>query len=269
MGKAVKGLTTHLDFPLLSLILGLAITVAMASGVSGAREISPTPRNFKIAFIADQGLTTGSKAVLQLIKDERVDMVLHQGDFDYIDDPYSWDEQINETLGPDFPYFASIGNHDLLAWPGYQQKLQDRLDRIDGAVCDGELGVKSACVYQGIFFILSGAGTLGSDHADFIRDQLAASDAIWKICSWHKNQRLMQVGGKPDEVGWGPYDECRLGGAIIATGHEHSYERTYSLDNFAGQSLASRAETLRIGPGRTFAFVSGRGVRLLEDTTTY
>ncbi len=44
-------------------------------------------------------------------------MVLHQGDFDYKDDPDAWDQRINLVLGPDFPYFASIGNHDFAFWP--------------------------------------------------------------------------------------------------------------------------------------------------------
>ena len=186
-------------------------------------------------------------------------MVLHQGDFDYANDPMRWDQQINNVLGADFPYFASVGNHDLLAWPGYQEKLATQLNRIDGASCSGDLGVKSACTYRGLFFILSGAGTLGSNHASYIRDQLANDSSTWRICSWHKNQRLMQVGGISDEVGWEPYEECRNGGAIIATGHEHSYERTHLMDNFETQSIASTSNILSIEKGRTFVFVSGLG----------
>ena len=62
-------------------------------------------------------------------------MVLHQGDFDYLDDPDLWDAQINNILGSDFPYFASIGNHDKLEWNGYQEKLQNRLDKIPNVQC--------------------------------------------------------------------------------------------------------------------------------------
>lgn len=220
-------------------------------------QMSAQVPNFKVAFIADQGLNDNSLAVLQLIKDENADMVLHQGDFDYVDDPQAWDNQINSILGADFPYFASIGNHDTKEWEGYQQKLQTRLEKITGADCEGELGVKSACSYNGIFFILSGVGTMGYDHESFIRDQLSTNNYTWKICSWHKNQRLMQIGGKGDKVGWGAYDECRKGGAIIATGHEHSYSRTYLMDGFFNQSVASYSNTLVIAKGRTFTFISG------------
>ena len=41
------------------------------------------PPNFKVAFIGDQYLGSNAVSVLQLIKDEGTDMVLHQGDFDY------------------------------------------------------------------------------------------------------------------------------------------------------------------------------------------
>ena len=195
-------------------------------------------------------------------------MVLHQGDLGYTDDVDAWDQQINNVLGNNFPYFVSVGNHDCIGsvgcsgpgqWTDYQQKLLARLGQVDGATCTGDLGVNSACSYRGLFFVLSGAGVLGTDHDTFIRDQLAADKSIWRICSWHKNQRLMQVGGKQDEVGWGPYEECRKGGAIIATGHEHSYERTHLMDNIETQSIASTSSTLRIDKGKTFVFVSGRG----------
>ena len=73
-----------------------------------------------------------------------------------------------------------------------------------------------------MFFILSGIGTEPDEpdnagHVAYIRDQLAQSDAPWKICSWHKNQTLMQVGNKDNEVGWAAYETCREQGAIVAT----------------------------------------------------
>ena len=100
-------------------------------------------------------------------------MVLHQGDLGYGGGPDGWEQQLDGILGPNFPYFASIGNHELDVagqWASYQQKLQDRVDRIAGATCTGDLGVNSACTYQGLFFILSGVGTLGSGHEAFITD---------------------------------------------------------------------------------------------------
>lgn len=213
----------------------------------------------KIAFIGDQGLGEDSQAVLELIQAEEADAVFHQGDFDYSNDPDAWDNQINEILGEDFPYFASIGNHDEEEWTPYQAKLEERLDRISDAECTGDLGVNSACSFQGIFAVFSGVGTLGDDHEEFMEEQLTSNTSRWRICSWHKNQRLMQVGGKGDEVGWEAYDLCRAQGAIIATAHEHSYSRTYLMEDLENQVISSTSENLVLEEGKTFVFVSGLG----------
>ena len=59
-----------------------------------------------------------AEKVLNLIKTEGAQALVHLGDFDYIDNPSAWDEQINNILGENFPYFAVIGNHDLKRWKG-------------------------------------------------------------------------------------------------------------------------------------------------------
>ena len=89
-------------------------------------KLIPTDVDLRVAFIGDQELGSNSISVLKLIKDEGTHMVLHQGDFDYVNDPDKWDRQISNVLGSDFPYFASIGNHDLNELYGYQEKLYDR-----------------------------------------------------------------------------------------------------------------------------------------------
>jgi hypothetical protein len=251
----------------------LAVALLFVAGLSvgSAQTNLPTsemPPDFTVAFIGDQGSGSSADAVLRLIKSEGADMVIHGGDFDYNNNPTAWDNKITAILGADFPYFASIGNHDTAAWSGtngYQAKLQARLSRILGAQCSGDLGVKSACTYQGLFFILSGVGTAGSGHVAYLAEQLTQTDAIWRICSWHKNQRLMQVGGKGDEVGWGAYETCREGGAIIATAHEHSYARTHLLDHMQTQHVASTADPLVLEKGKTFVFHSGLGGNSIRD----
>lgn len=224
-----------------------------------------------VAFIGDQGTGSDARAVLELIRDQGASMVLHQGDLDYENDPSGWDQLITDVLGLDFPYFATIGNHDTDAWfgpGGYQEKLAQRLARVPEARCRGDLGVKASCTFLGLFFILSGVGTEGVGHQAFIRDQLADAPTKWRICTWHKNQREMQIGGKGDETGWGVYEECRRGGAIIATAHEHSYERTKTLLDMSDQRLDPSwpsADEVRVAPGATFAFVSGLGGKSVRD----
>ncbi len=238
---------------------------------SGNGEGTSTTPNLKVAFIGDQGDGGDAVAVLELIRDEGADMVLHQGDFDYADDPDAWDTMISSVLGADFPYFASVGNHDdgvFYGGGGYQERLEERLGRVQGATCSGDLGVNSACEYEGLFFILSGVGTLGSGHESYLEQQLSADASTWQICSWHKNQTAMQVGGKGNEVGWLAYETCREHGAIIATGHEHSYSRTKTLVSTQNQTVDSgwpEPNILHVAPGATFVFVSGLGGKSVRD----
>ena len=232
-----------------------------------AQESNETPPNFKVAFIADQGIGSSARKVLTLIKQEEAQAVIHQGDFEYKDDPSLWNEMISEILGPNFPYFASIGNHDVKRWDGergYQYYLEERCRRA-GITWEGDLGIKSALKYKGLFIILVAPGIKGSNHDTFIREQLQKDRSIWRICSWHKNMKKMQVGGKKNDTGWGVYEEARKGGAIIATGHEHSYSRTHLLSSIKEQTVASRSDTLVITRGKTFVFVSGLGGKSIRD----
>jgi hypothetical protein len=137
----------------------LAVSAFIAAAITACDNASlgssDLSRPLTVAFIGDQGSGDDARAVLQLIKAEGADLVLHQGDFDYEDDPDSWDALITSVLGADFPYFASIGNHDIEEFygsDGYQAKLKIRLKKGTGAHCDGDLGVKSACTFRGSVF---------------------------------------------------------------------------------------------------------------------
>ncbi len=255
--------------PITALAVSLVLAVAACAVPAGAGEVGP---DFKVAFFGDQGLTDNARSVLRMVKAEGAKMVLHLGDFDYHHDADAFDDQLTQILGADFPVFAVMGNHDVKAWPAYRRKLQERLRRVPGAICDGDLGTRAACSYKGLFFALSAVGIWpdgGSPadavaeqpaHAAFIANALARSPARWKICAWHKNQNAMQVGLKADETGWQVYETCRRAGAIIATAHEHSYSRTHLIAAFGDRpEIASTESTLRLARGRTFAFVSGLG----------
>ena len=174
-----------------------------------------------------------------LIRAAGTDMVMHQGDLGYSSSASSWDQAITDILGPAFPYFASKGNHD--SWSAYRQVLSARMALVPGASCSGDpsdLGIQSSCTYQGLFFILSGAGEASGPIA---HDHLTSASSwrrttpTWSVCSWHKNQSAMQVGGKGNSTGWGVYEECRIGGALVATAHEHSYSRTRTLTSTSSQ----------------------------------
>ena len=233
-----------------------------------------TPASFTVAFIGDQGLNSNAGAVLQLIKNKGAQLVIHSGDLDYYNEPTAFDNMVTNILGAEFPYLVSRGNHDIAAWDGptgYQALLQARIDRYntdpatpayDRIVCTGPaLGMKSSCTYRGLRVLLIDP-TAFSDEDLFIKQELANSPAIWNVCSWHYDQTAMQVGGQADLVGWADYEECRKGGAIIATAHQHSYARTRTLSSTQTQTVDAAwpdANTLRVVPGSTFVFHAGIG----------
>ena len=230
-----------------------------AAPSTGAQETDP---NLRIAVIGDSNIRSDAVDVLQLIEDEGADFVIHVGDFDYHDDPAAFEDHIDAVLGPDYPYFVAVGNHDVEEWDTYQANFVDRLSRTPGAVCTGDYGVNSTCTYRGLSFILSGIGTLGEDHESHITAELADNRHTWRLCAWHKNQEAMQVGGKSDAVGWLAYETCREGGAIVVTGHEHSYSRTRTLVDMENQRVDPiwpEADSVMVGPGSTFVAVSGLG----------
>ncbi|HEX7318112.1 MAG TPA: metallophosphoesterase [Pyrinomonadaceae bacterium] len=252
-------------FSKLLFALTWCVVLLFTHAPAGVRAQAAPPPNLKIAFIGDQGLGPNAVAVLNLVKLEGAQAVMHAGDLDYADNPAAWEAQVNGVLGADFPYFVSIGNHDELKWAGaggYQQYLESRFARL-GIGWTGRLGVRSTFHYKGVFFVFTAPGIGGGfDEGGsdlYIRDQLAADNSVWSVCSWHKNQRLMQVGGKTDETGWSVYEEARKGGAIIATAHEHSYSRTHLLSSMSAQTIASTSNTLSLTKGQSFAFVSGLG----------
>lgn len=243
---------------------------AIAQSTSPSVKSVSTEAGLKVAFIGDSGIGPNERAVLKLIQAEGAQLVLHQGDFDYHNNPTAFWSSVDEVLGPDFPYFVSVGNHDVTGWPttvrpSYAQYLFDRLKRIGVTPDSMELNdERYSLVFKGLKIVFVGEqrGTGDRVYAPYIRDQLKNDDHTWRVCSWHRNMNAMQVGDKTDDMGWGVYDACREYGAIVATAHEHSYERTKTLTNISEQIVDPAfpdAGRLGVAPGKTFVFVSGLG----------
>jgi len=224
----------------------------------------------KIAFIGDTGTDDAFQAVLNLIDQEGAELTVVAGDTSYDEskDPL-WDQMIRTTLGAD-PALIAAGNHD------YKDSDisdvitlgQKRLDEQTRVQCDGQYAEKMHCQIDNVYLVLSAIGSSGSRkrHENFIKSQLSqAPEDAWRICVWHKNQRDMQVGSKSNDVGWDAYETCRKYGALISTGHEHSYSRTHLLSNMRNQIVASTASRFTLSEGETFAFVSGLGGKDIRD----
>jgi hypothetical protein len=243
--------------------------VAQSPGLPTGGSVATEP-NLRIAFIGDVGNGANQRAVLSLIKSEGAQAVLHQGDFDYHGDPIGFWSSVDNILGTNFPYFVSVGNHDVDNWPttakpSYARFQLDRMTRIGVTPDSLELNNEIySLVFKGLRVVFVGEQKGAGDrvYAPYIRAQLKSDNHIWKVCSWHRNMSAMQVGDKTDDMGWGVYEACRENGAIIATAHEHSYERTKTLASFSNQTVdpdSPDPNRVVAVPGRTFSFVSGLG----------
>ncbi len=241
-------------------VLSLSISTSAFSGT-------------KVAFTGDQGTDDNARAVLNMIANEGVDLVLIQGDLGY--DPMAapaWEKNLNDALGENFPVLSVVGNHENFEWPLYHRYIKERVNRVGGLSCSDNPGVKAHCQFSNIEIVQVSPGIheIGSvksedNYDQYIRDKFSGSANKWRICSWHKNMRDLQTGGKNNSTGWEVYRACLNAGAIVAVAHEHAYSRTHLLSNFENRSVVHRNNDMTIQPGQSFMFVSGLGGRSIRE----
>ena len=227
------------------------------SGATGgtARTVT-TDANLKIAFVGDTADGTNWGSVLQLILNEGAAAVVVQGDMTYDSDPAGWWSRTESVVGQSYPVFLARGNHDDSSWSGF---LGEAANHLGGAT---RTAGSDNAAYKTVFRGLAIATISKGDTATDINGFLSGDSRIWRVCNWHQNQNKMQVGAKGDEMGWAVYEACRQQGAIIQTGHEHTYHRTKTMTNTQNQVIdpsCSSGSSLCLGLGRTFVTVSGNG----------
>jgi len=264
------------------LLLGLFITFtfllvatpAMMTVTKTEQElvvnVSSMRRYVKIALMADAGLNEASRMVLQMIRDENVDMVLHSGDLDYQGDADAFYKSVDDVLGPDFPYFATMGNYEAkkgmgraLAWEAYFLRQRERLKRIRGLNCAVVTMRQLACSYEGVSFVASAVGVNSSRLGLDVKELRAAQAALWgpsdtpfaplwRFCSWHLPMADFQVGFR-EGVPWmsspellAAYESCRMRGAAVVTGHEHYYVRSHSVRRYGIKADDVEYKTTRV-----------------------
>lgn len=216
-----------------------------------------TPQNFKVAFLGDSGSGNEFQKNLDMIKAEGADLVLHQGDMDYVADKASaqlFQSRIDNTI-PNIPYLASDGNHDDWSW--YKDYFKGQLGKMGFSNVDPSSS-NYTLNYKGLKLVFAQE----NGNPSFIDNALKNDQQVWKICSWHKNQTAMQLGDKSNEQGWPDYETCFNYGAIVATGHEHSYSRTRTLLDVKNQTVdptCGDRDHVCVEPGKSFVFVNGLG----------
>ena len=232
-------------------------------------EDNRTFEEIHVAFIGDQGgseFLSNDKKVLELIKNEDVDLVIHQGDLGFEPaSPDEWDKMITENFGADFLYLVSEGHHDQESWDDYQPYLKERIEKNSDIDCKGNLGVKSICNYKDINIVLIAPGeyTSDSDFDLYVEEELNRDESFWKICSMHNELTAMETERKSGKTGMEVFEACKNAGAIIATGHHHVYSRTGNIIEFINSKEQvtdpkwTELNRLKISKGSTFMFTSG------------
>mmetsp|Transcript_136690 Transcript_136690/g.237330 ORF Transcript_136690/g.237330 Transcript_136690/m.237330 type:complete len:725 (-) Transcript_136690:215-2389(-) len=234
---------------------------------------SSMPPNMKVVYVADMGLDEHNSVVhqvLQAIKDEKPDMVLHSGDLDYRGNPVKWEKQLVDYFGEDFPYFYTPGDHERTEWHqssrhgvGYQKHLAARIKRT-GIQCAGEVGIHMVCSHKGLVFLMSGSGTfdLPAQHweeGDAQLQRVFEQGAQWVVCSWHRSPGHLQLWHAEERHPSDQFEVCRRIGAMVVSGHAHLYSRTHMMSNYSCPSVASFDNPLELSPGRSFHVVAGTG----------
>lgn len=247
------------------------------------RDVVLPEAGLLLAFVGDQGVRGRAKDVLRMIRQENTSMVFHLGDFDYLESPNRWIQHIFGSLGSTsdpsrlvLDYFAVMGNHDvgtLALAARYSRRIKALLHpEAAGCCCEGQVGIKATCTYRGVAFLQIGHGIACSETngAQWVQSELERLGPRypWKFCLFHVVQHKMQVESKGDEQGFGVYEACRRGGAIVASAHAHIYARTHLMSRFEDpQQVVHRNRTMRVEPGRSFAFVSGLGGNSIRPAT--
>jgi len=237
-----------------------------------------TPEDLTIAYVADVALGPGldpfpssrTGMLYDVIKSEGAEAMVLSGDFDYKDCPRAFDDQISLHLGENFPVFSVLGNHDLFEYVQYSHVINNRLIRSNMSEnCMGVAGSLSLCSFKGILIAQASPGIFPTFPWLFTYEEVSGKlekligdySSRWMVCSWHKNQNALQLGDKSSQAGWGVFELCQQKGAMIATGHEHSYSRTRLLDDVRHQTVSplGNSSFIPLAPGRTLVFVNGLG----------
>ncbi|CAF0968311.1 unnamed protein product [Didymodactylos carnosus] len=237
--------------------------------VTGKPDVFPDrmPINLTIAYVADTSLWKEASLLYNLIRSEsQIDALVVSGDLDYVDQPLAREHLLTKYFGSKFPIFSCAGNHDHNFWPKYQQTILDRWKRSGiHHKCSGIIGVAHMCTYKGLIIIQIAPGIFEKyrfyDYSQYLENQLNLYHSQWKICSWHKNQHNMQLGNKQDETGYDVYNTCLKHGAMIITGHEHSYSRTYLMKGLHDpiEVLSRNSTYIQLSNGSSVVIVNGLG----------
>jgi uncharacterized protein (TIGR03437 family) len=251
----LTGLTANTSYSYRVIAAGTTIT----NDVHSTFRTAPASGPFRFIAFGDSGLGTPEQLKLAvLMNDEPANLILHVGDLAYESGTYQ------EFLDQHFAYYAAMlqrlpffpvpGNHEYYTdnaapylalhappftpAPPFDQGRYYSFDwgDVHFAAIDANL----------LDARLSAAGEL-----TWLDQDLASSNARWKIVYWHQTPYPVQhhlfdpvcIAARQQLV---PIVE-RRGVQLVLTGHEHNYMRTKPLSG--GREMATGASTLYVSTG--------------------
>jgi hypothetical protein len=240
------------------------------------------PVSARFAVIGDYGLAGGPEAqVAALIDTWEVDFIITLGDNNY---PSGAAETIDENIGQYYHeyiasytgiygdgaetnrFFPSLGNHDWIArgaapylayftLPGNERYYSFTWGPVELFALDSDEHEPDGFRKDSV-------------QAGWLRDQLAASDASWKIVYFHHPPYSSGYHGRTPWMQW-PFEEW--GASAVMAGHDHTYERLqiggipYFVNGLGGGAIYDFGEVME---GSLLRFNDDWGAMRVEAITS-
>lgn len=237
------------------------------------------PAYLRFAVIGDYGSGDQNEAdVAALVDSWNPDLIITTGDNNY---PVGGAETIDQNIGQYFhqyiyPYsgaygessqenrfFPSLGNHDWMTSEG-----QPYLDYFtlpgNERYYEFSAGPVDFYVLNSVYNADPDGYDVNSAQANWLKTQLATSDADWQIVYMHHPPYSSGLHGSSDWMQW-PY--AFWGADVVLSGHDHTYERifregiTYFVNGLGGRSKYEFGEVVS---GSQFRYNRDFGAMLVE-----
>jgi 3',5'-cyclic AMP phosphodiesterase CpdA len=247
--------------------------VVLASGLSLDTAWDGTDRPIRVLAFGDSGTSSaGQLALRDEILAHEFDIFLHLGDMAYDTGTFPEFEasffEVYRDLMHRVPAFPTMGNHEYATSIGrpyldvyylFEQALRPAENERYYSFDYGNVHFVSLDSNEGtlIPILLDTNGRMSDDMVDWLIDDLAASDAEWKIAFFHHPPYTSSSRGPSNAVRQLLLDVLEEGGVdLVLVGHDHHYERTLPIRHgcFADERT-----------GITFV-VNGAGGAGLRDT---
>jgi Icc-related predicted phosphoesterase len=250
-----------------------------AGGFSSCWETSTIPEEgpVDVALYGDQGLTPNAEDVRDQVLEEDPDLVLIAGDLSYAEgDPEVWDEwfEVHEELHTETPIMTAPGNHETyadtdpatlpyeerLAQPGEEIYYSFDVANMHFLVLHSDLGDARE---QGVYLDMLEFAERDLEQAHAAKEA-GETDHIFLLQHhpFYSNTQSVTRWVEPEHTVVQEQWLHRYDVAMLLTGHNHNYERTYPV---AYQAPTDTSEGPYEDPIGWIQVISGGAGRGLYD----